>query len=55
LGSSGVGKTTLVSLIPRFFDPQKGEILIDGVNIKDIEITSLRNLISLVEQVTLYI
>jgi ABC-type multidrug transport system, ATPase and permease components len=50
IGSSGVGKTTLVSLIPRFFDPQKGEILIDGVNIKDIEITSLRNLISLVEQ-----
>jgi subfamily B ATP-binding cassette protein MsbA len=50
IGSSGVGKTTLVSLIPRFFDPQKGEILIDGVNIKDMEITSLRNLISIVEQ-----
>jgi subfamily B ATP-binding cassette protein MsbA len=50
IGSSGVGKTTLVSLIPRFFDPQKGEILIDGLNIKDIEITSLRNLISFVEQ-----
>jgi subfamily B ATP-binding cassette protein MsbA len=50
IGSSGVGKTTLVSLIPRFFDPQKGEILIDGLNIKDIEITSLRNLISIVEQ-----
>jgi subfamily B ATP-binding cassette protein MsbA len=50
IGSSGVGKTTLVSLLPRFFDPQKGEILIDGLNIKDIEITSLRNLISFVEQ-----
>jgi subfamily B ATP-binding cassette protein MsbA len=50
IGSSGVGKTTLVSLIPRFFDPQKGEILVDGLNIKDIEITSLRNLISFVEQ-----
>jgi subfamily B ATP-binding cassette protein MsbA len=50
IGSSGVGKTTLVSLLPRFFDTQKGEILIDGLNIKDIEITSLRNLISIVEQ-----
>lgn len=50
LGSSGAGKTSLVSLIPRFFDPTEGEIIIDGINIKDIDLTSLRSLISFVEQ-----
>ncbi len=50
IGSSGVGKTTFVSLIPRFLDPTDGEIFIDGVNIKDIDLHHLRSLISFVEQ-----
>lgn len=50
VGPSGVGKTTLVSLIPRFFDPQEGKIEIDGIDIKAIDIHSLRSQISLVTQ-----
>ena len=50
IGPSGVGKTTLVSLIPRFYDPQKGHIEIDGIDIKKIDIHSLRSQIALVTQ-----
>jgi subfamily B ATP-binding cassette protein MsbA len=50
VGSSGAGKSTLVDLIPRFHDVTSGEILIDGVNIKDFTITSLRNQMSFVTQ-----
>ena len=50
VGNSGGGKTTLINLIPRFFDTIKGEILIDGKNIKDITLQSLRSKISLVSQ-----
>jgi len=50
VGPSGVGKTTLVSLIPRFYDPQSGVIEIDGVDIKAINLSSLRTQISLVTQ-----
>lgn len=50
VGRSGAGKTTLVSLIPRFFDPTSGRVLIDGVDIKELDIASLRSLISFVEQ-----
>jgi len=43
-----VGKSTVISLIARFYDPVSGEILLDGMNIKDITISSLRNQISIV-------
>jgi ATP-binding cassette, subfamily B, bacterial MsbA len=52
VGQSGGGKTTLVNLIPRFFDPTGGRILIDGQDIKDVSIHSLREQIGLVTQET---
>lgn len=50
VGSSGVGKTTLCSLIPRFYEVTEGQILIDGKNIKDIRLRSLRRSIGVVQQ-----
>lgn len=50
VGPSGAGKTTLVNLIPRFFDPQKGRICIDGMDIKTVQKKSLRNQIAIVPQ-----
>ncbi len=50
VGKSGSGKTTLVKLLPRFWDIGTGEILIDGINIKDIKINDLRNLMGYVSQ-----
>ena len=50
IGASGVGKTTLYSLIPRFYDVQVGEILIDGIPIKNIQLNSLRKHIGIVSQ-----
>ena len=50
VGPSGGGKTTLCSLIPRFYEVSSGEILIDGANIKDITMSSLRNHIGVVAQ-----
>ena len=50
VGQSGSGKSTLVDLLPRFHDVQGGEILIDGVNIKDVSISDLRSLIGYVNQ-----
>ncbi len=50
VGPSGGGKTTLCQLIPRFYEVNNGEILIDGINIKDINIKSLRENIGLVQQ-----
>jgi ATP-binding cassette subfamily B protein/subfamily B ATP-binding cassette protein MsbA len=50
VGATGAGKTTLVNLIPRFFDPWKGRVLIDGVDVKDAEVKSLRAHVSLVLQ-----
>ncbi|MCF6409795.1 ABC transporter ATP-binding protein [Pseudalkalibacillus salsuginis] len=50
VGPSGVGKTTLCSLIPRFYDVTDGEVLLDGVNVKDIELSSLRKNIGIVQQ-----
>lgn len=50
VGPTGVGKSTLVSLIPRFYDPQRGRVLIDGVDIREFELKSLRRQISMVLQ-----
>lgn len=50
VGPSGAGKTTLINLIPRFFDPQQGKILIDGMDIKSIQKHSLREQIAIVPQ-----
>ena len=50
VGPTGVGKTTIVSLLERFYDPLSGKITIDGHNLKDITLHSLRNNISLVLQ-----
>ncbi len=49
-GSSGGGKTTLVNLIPRFYDVTRGEILVDGMNIRSMKIRSLREKIAIVTQ-----
>ena len=50
VGPTGVGKSTLVSLIPRFYDVQEGAISLDGIDIRDLEIEDLRNKISIVLQ-----
>ncbi|MFA5410424.1 MAG: ABC transporter ATP-binding protein [Candidatus Omnitrophota bacterium] len=53
VGPSGVGKTTLVDLLPRFYDPQRGAILIDGEDIKGVTLGSLRQQIGIVTQETI--
>ena len=50
VGQSGGGKSTLVDLIPRYYDVQEGEVLIDGINVRDLGIHSLRQLIGNVNQ-----
>ncbi len=50
VGASGAGKTTLVDLIPRFYDPEEGRVLIDGKDLRDLRISDLRGLIGNVNQ-----
>ncbi|MEM4610841.1 MAG: ABC transporter ATP-binding protein, partial [Thermoproteota archaeon] len=50
VGATGSGKSTVIKLIPRFYDPQEGCILIDGVDIRDVKISSLRRNIGIVHQ-----
>ncbi len=53
VGPSGAGKTTLLDLIPRFYDPKNGQILIDGRDIRDFTLKSLRQVIGIVTQDTI--
>jgi ABC-type multidrug transport system fused ATPase/permease subunit len=50
VGQSGSGKTTMADMLPRFYDADKGEVQIDGVNIKDVSVRSLRSIIGVVTQ-----
>lgn len=50
VGPSGVGKTTLLSLIPRFYEVTEGSVLVDGIDIRDMKLESLRNHIGIVQQ-----
>lgn len=52
VGASGAGKTTLVNLLPRFYNPSSGDIFIDGINIQDVTLSSLRQQIGIVPQET---
>ncbi len=53
VGASGAGKTTFVNLLPRFYDPVSGQIFIDGVDIRDVTLHSLRRQIGIVPQETI--
>ena len=53
VGHSGAGKSTIINLIPRFYDPKNGKVFIDGQNISEVKLSSLRKNISLVSQDTI--
>ena len=53
VGTTGIGKSTLLALVPRFYDPSQGNVFLDGINLKDLTKESLRNQISIVLQDTL--
>src|SRR5205085_3468509 len=50
VGHTGAGKTTIISLLLRFYDPQRGRILVDGVDVREIPLSELRSLIGYVQQ-----
>ena len=50
VGKSGSGKSTLVSLLPRFYDPQRGAVMLDGVDVREYNLADLRNQVSIVSQ-----
>jgi ATP-binding cassette subfamily B protein/subfamily B ATP-binding cassette protein MsbA len=50
VGATGVGKSTLVSLIPRFFDPWEGRVIMDGYDVRDVQLASVRQRVALVMQ-----
>jgi ATP-binding cassette, subfamily B, bacterial MsbA len=52
VGASGAGKTTLADLIPRFYDPTQGKVLVDGIDLRQFEINSLRQKLAIVSQDT---
>jgi ABC-type multidrug transport system fused ATPase/permease subunit len=50
VGSTGSGKTTLINLLPRFYDPTRGRVLVDGADVREVDLSSLRRQIGLVPQ-----
>ena len=50
MGPTGAGKTTLMNLLPRFYDPQRGHVLLDGRDVRTLSLDSLRRQISMVPQ-----
>jgi subfamily B ATP-binding cassette protein MsbA len=50
VGRTGAGKSTVASLVPRFYDPQAGSVLVDGIDVRDLQLSSLRRQVSLVLQ-----
>lgn len=50
VGASGGGKSTLIDLIPRYFDPSKGRVFLDGIDVQDLQLRGLRDLVGLVSQ-----
>ena len=50
IGRTGSGKTTLTALVPRFYDPQRGRVLVDGIDVRDLELESLRRAVGIVSQ-----
>ena len=52
VGPSGAGKTTITQLVPRFYDPQRGSVRIDGIDVRDVTLASLRENIGIVTQET---
>ena len=50
IGRTGSGKTTLTALLPRFYDPQRGRVLLDGVDVRDLRLSGLRRAIGVVSQ-----
>ena len=54
IGGTGSGKSTLIGVLPRFYDPDSGKILIDGIDIKSIKLSNLRSHIGMVMQETFY-
>lgn len=52
IGGTGSGKSTLIGLLPRFYDPSKGKITIDGIDIKSLNLKSLRDIMAIVQQET---
>ncbi len=50
IGNTGAGKSTLTALVPRFYDPTEGRVLVDGIDVRDLELASLRNAIGIVTQ-----
>lgn len=55
IGSTGCGKSTVVNLIPRFYDVTEGEVLVDGINVKEYSQYALRNKIGYVSQKQRYL
>ena len=55
MGSSGSGKTTIVNMIPRLLEPNRGEILLNGISLKNINANTLREICSYVEQKPIFI